>query len=116
MHYQSKIRHSLRVSQNPEDLSNRLAVELPKLGLAVRGHQRGVSLTGTMLRPFSLAWGQHVRVDLRPVDRQHTAVTIEAAFPFPRIDFSHEHERTVALIEDLVEAGEPSGARDRAVA
>jgi hypothetical protein len=55
-------------------------------------------------------------VDLRPVDRQHTAVTIEAAFPFPRIDFSHEHERTVALIEDLVEAGEPAGARDRAVA
>lgn len=112
----SKLRKIIKVTQNPESLSARLAVELPHIGVTVQQHHSGLTILGTVFRPFSFAWGQHVRIDFKSVDRGHTDVMIECAFPFPRVDFSHENERTLAMIESFVLARETGSADDRAVA
>ncbi len=87
----------------------------PAIGVTVQQHHSALTILGTVFRPFSFAWGQHVRIDFKSVDRGHTDVMIECAFPFPRrVDFSHENERTLAMIESFVLAREAGSADDRA--
>lgn len=97
-----RLRRELRVAENPEKLSTFLVTELPRHGIYIQQHYQGTRVVGTAFRPFALSWGQEIRVDLRPIDGGHTEVIIESRFQFPWMDFSHENQKNLDLVEELL--------------
>ena len=97
-----RLRRELRIAENPEQLSTYLVTELPRHGVFIQQHYPGLRVVGTALRPLSLSWGQEIRIDLRPVDADHTEVVIESRFQFPWMVFSHENQKNLDMVEELL--------------
>lgn len=110
MQYFPHLRKELRVAENPERLSTRLTLELPKRGVMIQQHYPGLRVVGTAFRPFSLSWGQEIRVDLRPVDDGHVEAIIESRFQFPWVDVSHENQKNLDMVEELITGAAPAAA------
>ncbi len=102
MEYFPRLRRELRVAQNSEQLSTFLVTELPKHGVVIQQHQPGLRVVGAAFRTLSLSWGQEIRIDMRPIGREETEVIIESRFQFPWMDFSHENEKNLDLLESLL--------------
>lgn len=97
-----RLRKEVRVAGDPDRITGRLAVELPRHGIMIQQHQPGLRVVGIAFRPFSFSMGVEVRVDCRPVDRDHVDAIIESRFLYPWIDFSQENEKNVALVEGIL--------------
>lgn len=116
MEYFPRLRKEMRVAENPEHLTTRLALELPKRGVVIQQHYPGLRVVGTAFRPFSMSWGQELRVDLRPVDDGHVEAIIESRFQFPWVDVSHENQKNLDMVEELISAGVPPTSSPAAAA
>lgn len=104
MEYFPRLRRELRVAENPEKLSAFLVTELPQRGVFIQQHYPGLRVIGTAFRRLSLSWGQEIRIELRPIDTGHTEAIIESRFQFPWMDFSHENEKNLDMVEDLLDS------------
>jgi len=99
VHIFPKARVEFRVQEGLEDLSERVSEDLKSVGVVIQQHLHGSRVVGTVFRP--MAWGQQVRVDLRSLDANHSDVIVEASFPFPWIDFTHENQKTLDIVQGL---------------
>ena len=97
-----RLHRDMRVSGDPDELSHELASQLPRHGLAIQQHYPGSRVCASVMRLKSLSGGQIVRIDLHPIDGHEVEIGIESKFKWPGVDFTHENEKNVALVEDLV--------------
>ena len=110
MPHRSRVRKIVQAFDNSENVSSHLAVEFRKLGIVINQHHHGLTILGTVFRPFTPAWGQHVRIDFTPQGDASCQVMIECALPVPWLDFTHENEKTVEMIVDLIREQRPRSA------
>jgi hypothetical protein len=112
MSWLPKLHREFRVSGDPDKLSHDLVSELRHHGVTVQSHYPGSRIIGSVLRPMSMSGGQQLRVDFRPVAKGEVEAVVESRFRFPGVDFTHENEKNVAIVEDLLHrlAGTPHAA------
>ena len=51
---------------------------------------------------MSMTAGQQLRVDFRPVAKGEVDAVVESRFNFPGPDFTHENEKNVGIVVDLL--------------
>lgn len=101
-----RLRRELRVADNPERLTTYLVNELPHHGVFIQQHYPGLRVVGAAHRPMSVAWAAEIRIDLRPTDGGGAEVIVESRFQFPWMDFSHENQKNLDLVEELLNTRE----------
>ena len=108
MSWLPKLRKEFRITGDPDDMSHDLVSELPRRGLSIQSHHPGSRICASILRPMSLSGGQVVRIDLHPVDGGEVEAMVESKFKFPGVDFTHENEKNVSLVEELLRKAVPA--------
>ncbi len=101
MSFLPKIHKEIHVPCDPDRLSHDLASELKAHGVSVQEHYPGSRIIGWVFRPLSFSAGQQVRVDFRPIDGMCEAV-LQSRFLWPGVDFTHENQRNIDLLESLL--------------
>ena len=97
-----KIHREFVVTGDPSSLSQDMVSKLPRNGVTISQHYPGSRVCGTIRRLTSPSGGQVVRIDFHPIDGGKVEVVVESKFRFPGMDFAHENEKNIALIEDLI--------------
>ena len=110
MSWVPRLHREFRVSGDPDNLSHDLVAELPRRGISIQQHYPGSRICGSIFRPMSLSGGQQLRIDLHPIDGGEVEAVVESKFRFPGVDFTHENEKNVALVEALLRGEVPTPA------
>ena len=103
MSWLPKLHREFRIPGDPDKLSHDLVSELRHHGVTVQSHYPGSRIIGSVLRPMSMSGGQQLRVDFRPIARGEIEAVVESRFRFPGVDFTHENEKNVAIVEELLQ-------------
>ena len=104
---QPKLHREFRISGDPDDLSHDLASKLPQHGMSIQQHYPGSRICASVMRLRSLSGGQQVRVDLHPIDGGEVEIGVESKFRYPGVDFTHENEKNVELVETVLRQTAP---------
>jgi hypothetical protein len=62
----------------------------------------GLRILASAFRLASFTLGQEIRIDFRAVGPAETIAFVESRFHFPGVDFTHENDKNVTLIESLL--------------
>jgi hypothetical protein len=114
MSWLPKIHREFRVQGDPDKLSHDMVSELRHHGVSVQSHYPGSRICASILRPMGMSGGQTLRIDFRPVARGEVEAVVESRFRFPGVDFTHENEKNIALVDELLRRFSP--AREPAAA
>ena len=98
-----KLHREFRIQGDADRLSHDLVSELRHHGVTVLSHYPGSRVIASVLRPRGMSAGQTVRVDFRPQGSDGMEVVVESRFRLPGVDFTHENEKNVVLIDDLLQ-------------
>src|SRR5579875_2375086 len=102
MSWLPKLHREFRIPGDPDKLSHDLVSELRHHGVTVQSHYPGSRIIASVLRPMSMSGGQQLRVDFRPVAKGEVEAVVESRFRFPGVDFTHENEKNIAIVEELL--------------
>lgn len=102
MSWLPKLHREFRVHGDPDRLSHDLVSELRHHGVTVQSHYPGSRIIASVLRPISMSGGQQLRVDFRPIARGEVEAVVESRFRFPGVDFTHENEKNINLVDELL--------------
>ena len=90
------------IKGDPDGISHDLVSGLPKCGVRIQQHYPGSRICGSVMRPLSLSGGQNIRIDLHPRAGGEVEVQVESKYRFPGLDFTHQNEKNLALVEDVL--------------
>ena len=110
MSWLPKLHREFRIQADPDKLSCDLVSELRHHGVSVQSHYPGSRIVASVLRPMGMSGGQQLRIDFRPVSRGDVEVVVESRFRFPGVDFTHENEKNVAIVDELLQRFAPAQA------
>ena len=102
MSWLPKLHREFRIKCDPESISHDLVSGLQHQGVTVQSHYPGSRIVASVLRPMSMTAGQQIRVDFRQVAHGEVDAVVESRFNFPGPDFTHENEKNVAIVVDLL--------------
>ena len=114
MSWLPKLHREFRVKGDPDKLSHDICCELRHHGVSVQSHYPGSRIVASVLRPMGMSGGQQLRIDFRPLGGGEVEAVVESRFRLPGMDFTHENEKNVALVDELLRrfsgAAEPVAA------
>jgi hypothetical protein len=102
MELQPRLRREVSVGADTATVSTWLANEMPKAGMHVQQFLPGLRILASAFRLASFTLGQEIRIDFRAVGPAETIAFVESRFHFPGVDFTHENDKNVTLIESLL--------------
>ena len=102
MSWLPKLHREFRVQADPDRLSHDLVSELRHHGVSVQSHYPGSRIIASVLRPMGMSGGQQLRIDFRPLARGEVEAVVESRFRFPGVDFTHENEKNVGIVDELL--------------
>jgi hypothetical protein len=103
MSWLPKLHREFRVLGDPDKLSHDMVCELRHHGMSVQSHYPGSRIVASVLRPMGMSGGQQLRIDFRPVARNVVEAVVESRFRFPGVDFTHENEKNLAIVDELLQ-------------
>lgn len=98
-----RLNRAFRINGDPDGISHDLVSGLPKSGIAIGQHYPGSRICGSVMRPLSLSGGQKIRIDLHPMAGGEVEVCVESKFRFPGLDLTHQNEKNMAVVEDVLQ-------------
>ena len=110
MSWLPKLHREFRVQADPDRLSHDLVSELRHHGVSVQSHYPGSRIIASVLRPMGMSGGQQLRIDFRPLARGEVEAVVESRFRFPGVDFTHENEKNVGIVDELLRRFAPTAA------
>ena len=103
-----KLNKAFRLNGDPDSISHDLVSGLPRSGVSIQQHYPGSRICGSVMRPLSLSGGQRIRIDFHPMAGGEVEVCVESKFRFPGLDFTHQNEKNLALVEDVLQRERPA--------
>ena len=110
MSWLPKLHREFRVQADPDKLSHDLVSELRHHGVSVQSHYPGSRIIASVLRPMGMSGGQQLRIDFRPLAKGEVEAVVESRFRFPGVDFTHENEKNVGIVDELLHRFAPTAA------